>query len=74
MRLRDRFGDNGLIGIAIGVPENREQWRVDAFLMSCRVLGRQAETVLLGMLARCAAERGSEFVHIQEEKGQECYG
>ena len=58
MRLRDRFGDNGLIGIAIGVPESREQWRVDSFLLSCRVIGRQAETVLLGALAQHAFEQG----------------
>ncbi len=46
MRLTDRFGDQGLVGVAM--LERREgAWQVSDFLMSCRVLGRQAETALL---------------------------
>ena len=60
MRLKDRFGDNGLVGIAIGVPESGKQWRIDSLLLSCRVIGRRAETVLLGVLAQWASERGCQ--------------
>jgi FkbH-like protein len=62
MRLRDRFGDNGLVGVAIGVPDTNGHWRVDSFLLSCRVIGRQAETVLLGLLAQYASERGCKVL------------
>ena len=60
MRLRDRFGDSGLIGVAIGIAEGSAQWRVDTFLMSCRVIGRQAETALLGALVQQVSARGGK--------------
>jgi predicted enzyme involved in methoxymalonyl-ACP biosynthesis len=31
---------------------------IDTFLLSCRVIGRQAETALLAQLAACVAQRG----------------
>jgi FkbH-like protein len=43
----DRFGEYGLIGVAIG-RRSPAGWLLDTFLMSCRVLGRGVET---GMLA-----------------------
>lgn len=47
--LRDRFGDYGRIALAIvtfagGVP------RLDTFLMSCRAIGRRAETMFLNVV------------------------
>ena len=50
--VRDRFGDNGLVGIAL-VKVTDENWVIDTFLLSCRVIGRTVET---GMLARIAAD------------------
>ncbi|MEJ5351526.1 MAG: HAD-IIIC family phosphatase [Melioribacteraceae bacterium] len=46
LRLLDKFGDNGIVLVAIIKMEN-EMWVIDTFLMSCRVIGRQAETALL---------------------------
>ena len=40
--LRDRFGDLGLIGVAIA-RRDQDGARIDTFLMSCRALGRDAE-------------------------------
>lgn len=58
-RLRDRFGDNGLIGVMIGRlhPERREL-EIDTWLMSCRVLGRRMEELMCGELMRAAQEAG----------------
>ncbi len=39
LRLLDRFGDNGIIGIVIG-RKNDDLLHIDTWLMSCRVLGR----------------------------------
>ena len=61
MRLSDRFGDNGLIAVAIAVPIKRK-WEIDTFLMSCRVLGRQAETLLLAELIERIRQRGGAEV------------
>ncbi len=62
MRLKDRFGDNGLIGVAIGLPQERGLWRIDSLLLSCRVLGRQAETALLSLLLQHLGARGATEV------------
>lgn len=55
MRARDRFGDSGLTGVLIAIPEGGGL-RVDTWLMSCRVLGRRLEEVMFGALVRYAAE------------------
>src|SRR5271166_3274113 len=57
IRVRDRFGDHGLVGVAIAHDQG-EQCEIDTFLLSCRVIGRTVETALLAHLAKSAAERG----------------
>ena len=41
LAVADRFGDNGITGLMILVPE--DGWRIDTMLMSCRVLGKGIE-------------------------------
>ena len=70
MRLRDRFGDNGLTGVLIAVQEGASM-RIDTWLLSCRVLGRQVERVMLAALVRHALDRGLSFLigeYIPSEK------
>jgi len=57
VRLKDRFGDHGLISIVIGQKQNGTM-KIDTWLMSCRVLKRQVEEEVLNELARLAAVRG----------------
>lgn len=57
IKVRDRFGDHGLVGVAIAHDQG-EQCEVDTFLLSCRVIGRTVETALLAHLAESAAQRG----------------
>lgn len=59
LRLADRFGDHGLVGVAIARPVDA-QWVVDTFLLSCRVIGRGVETALLAQLARLVKARGGD--------------
>jgi FkbH-like protein len=54
----DRFGDNGIVGIAI-VELLEYSWRLDTFLMSCRVLGRGCETALLAVITDDACQHGT---------------
>ena len=44
--LSDRFGDQGIIGLIIGVMQSNNILFIDSFLLSCRALGRGAENVL----------------------------
>jgi FkbH-like protein len=61
LRLEDRFGDNGLTAVAIALPEGGAAWRIDTFLLSCRIISRGAETALLAqLLARIQARGGAE--------------
>jgi len=57
VRLRDRFGDHGLISVLIGHKEG-DVIKIDTWLMSCRVLKRQVEDEVLNELARVAQARG----------------
>jgi FkbH-like protein len=44
--VEDKFGSYGLVGVAI-VEKHGDRWRLDTFLLSCRVLGRYVETTFL---------------------------
>jgi FkbH-like protein len=57
VRLKDRFGDHGLISIVIG-RKSGEALHIDTWIMSCRVLKRQVEEEVLNELARLAKDRG----------------
>lgn len=57
IKVRDRFGDHGLVGVAMTHDQN-DQCEVDTFLLSCRVIGRTVETALLAHLADSATQRG----------------
>lgn len=58
LRLRDRFGDHGVIGFA-AVRFAGDRAELDSFLLSCRVLGRRVEHAVLSALRRAAIERGA---------------
>jgi FkbH-like protein len=58
LRLTDQFGDNGIIGLVIGKPEEEGMY-LDTWLMSCRVLGRQVEEATMNLVAQRALELGA---------------
>lgn len=59
VRVRDRFGDAGVVGLALVEAQPRERaWRIDSFLLSCRVIGRGIETAMLAELANLAQKAG----------------
>ena len=58
LRLIDRFGDSGIIGIVIGVLSGNTL-RIDAWLMSCRVLGRRIEEATLNLIVAEARRLGA---------------
>jgi FkbH-like protein len=60
VRVEDRFGDHGLIGVLIAVPAEAEPGtlRVDTWLMSCRVIGRTVEEYFVVELLERARRLG----------------
>ena len=57
VRLADSFGDNGLIGVVICAVHD-DHWEIDTWLMSCRILGRRVEELLLREIIADARAEG----------------
>ncbi len=61
-RLKDKFGDNGVISVIAGEIKGREL-HVLLWLMSCRVLKRGMEAAMLDALVRECRDRGIGGIH-----------
>lgn len=59
LRVKDRFGDSGLVGIAI-THYRDDVCEIDSFLLSCRVIGRTVETSLLAFIVEQARYKGAK--------------
>ena len=62
VRLADRFGDNGMICVVICRRTAETSWEIDTWLMSCRVLGRGVEQMVLREILFHAREAGMRAV------------
>jgi len=61
IRVRDRFGDAGVVGLALARNEG-DSCHIDSLLLSCRVIGRGIETALLAHLAQNAIRAGARWL------------
>jgi FkbH-like protein len=64
VRVRDRFGDYGLVGMVVSMPRGEDLW-IDTWLLSCRVLGRGVEHAMLRRVGQLASERGLSNVVLE---------
>ena len=55
VRVKDRFGDNGIVGVLI-TRACEDICEIDTFLLSCRVIGRTIETAMLGFFTDTAKQ------------------
>jgi FkbH-like protein len=58
VRVRDRFGDAGVVGLALARTKGNI-CSIDSLLLSCRVIGRGIETALLAHLGANAIRAGA---------------
>ncbi len=58
VRLVDSFGDNGMICVIICREAGPATWAIDTWLMSCRVLGRKVEQMVLREILLQARQAG----------------
>jgi len=58
VRVSDRYGDNGLVGVCI-TRRDDDVCEIDTLLLSCRVIGRTVETAILSFLVEENQARGS---------------
>jgi FkbH-like protein len=56
--LKDVFGDSGIVGLALFEVSDPDAAQLDTFLMSCRVIGRKAESAFLNALLKRLAATG----------------
>jgi thioesterase domain-containing protein len=63
VRVRDRFGDYGLVGVMISDTRD-STLLIDTLLVSCRVLGRGVEHTMLRHLGELAREGGLSCVEL----------
>jgi len=56
--LKDAFGDSGIVGLALFDLSEPAVAELDTFLMSCRVIGRKAESAFLNALLKRLAAAG----------------
>lgn len=61
-RLKDKFGDNGLVSVIIARRTNNEL-HIDLWLMSCRVLKRDMEKAMFDVLVEKATDWGIEKIY-----------
>ena len=70
--VQDKFGDNGITGVFI-IKKNDKVWNLDTFLLSCRVMGRGVENLILFHLLQDAKKNGikefiAEFIPTEKNK------
>ena len=56
--LKDVFGDSGIVGLCLFDLSEPRVAELDTYLMSCRVIGRKAESAFLNVLLQRLAEAG----------------
>ncbi len=64
-QVSDKFGDNGITGVFIVNKNNSEEWILDTFLLSCRVMGREIEKVMLNSIFEKARKDGIKKIKAQ---------
>lgn len=60
MNVSDRYGDYGLVGVVILEKIGDKEWNIDSLMMSCRVLGRGAETSLIAKMVEVVEKHGGD--------------
>lgn len=64
LRLADKFGDQGIVGVLLAAPqEDGTSMYVDSFLVSCRAIGRGVEDVLWASLVNRVAANGVKRIY-----------
>jgi FkbH-like protein len=59
--VEDKFGKSGITNVFI-IKKNSEEWVIDTFLLSCRVMGRGIEEAILGKILEIGKDNGIERI------------
>ena len=75
-QVEDKFGDNGITGVYIINKDNKQEWTIDTFLLSCRIIGRGVEDGMLHQIIEKARKEGvskirGEYIKTKKNKPAE---
>ena len=57
----DKFGENGITNVFI-IKTKSNEWIIDTFLLSCRIMGRGIEEGIIGKILEIAKNKGIEKI------------
>jgi len=60
-QIEDKFGDSGITNVFI-IEKNDKEWKIDTFLLSCRVIGRGIEDAIISYILKEAKNQGVEKI------------
>ena len=77
-QIEDKFGDNGITSVYIIKKDNDEEWSIDTFLLSCRVIGRGVEEGILDYIINEARKNNvkriiGNFIPTKKNKPSESF-
>ena len=58
IQVEDKFGDNGITGVFIIKSNNNKELYIDTLLLSCRIIGREVEQVIMSYIIEKAKKEG----------------
>jgi len=76
VKVSDKFGDNGITGTYIIEKKDDDEWIIDTFLLSCRIMGRGVEEIMMNQIIEKAKSSGikkikGEFIPTAKNKPAE---
>jgi FkbH-like protein len=75
VHVEDKFGDNGITGVCIIKKSSKEEWYLDTFLLSCRIMGKEIEKGILGYVIEKAKLEGVKKIkaeYMPTKKNKPC--
>jgi len=75
-QVEDKFGDSGITGVFIVKKDKSVEWVIDTFLLSCRIIGREIEKIMMDQIFQQAKRDGvkrikAQFIPTQKNKPAE---
>lgn len=74
-QVEDKFGDSGIAGAYIIEKKSTKEWKINSFLLSCRVMGRDIEKAMMSHIIELAKNENVEKIigeFIPTKKNKPC--
>lgn len=69
VQVKDKFGDNGKVGLVLLSMKDNKEIIIDNFLLSCRVMGRYIEDTIIDYIEKTFRAKGYQTIKAQYKQG-----